>query len=396
MIQQQQEIVIEPPLYFAKDHLFDLNFHPFQDVVCCAQVSGVVNILKYSSDDVVEIAAFTHHQQSARISQFFRDGQHLITASKDCSFAILDNNGKMVLHQLKAHKHPINALKQLNDSIIATGDDTGNIKIWDLRQNKCVFKVKEAEEAISGIEIDSSNNLLLSSSLDGYLSVHDLRFQSTNEKCLYAKSDCMEEELTDICLVKNGQFVCISTSEGNLLLFKWDYFGDFKDRIIGHPNSIDSICKIDEHSIITGGEDGLVRGVSVFPNMITGILGQHEDNSYFPITKIVVDRTQKIAASLSHDSSIKFYDIADFVNKRKSAKVQVNEAEFEYTNKQTQKEIDMEGESDSDSDDDNDDSDDDDDDEGKQKKQKSLKTKNLQQSIANLKKQKIKQFFDKM
>lgn len=64
-----------------------------------------------------------------------------------------------------------------------------------------------------------------------------------------------------------------------------------------------------------------MRGVSVFPNMITGILGQHEDNSYFPITKIVVDRTQKIAASLSHDSSIKFYDIADFVNKRKSAKV---------------------------------------------------------------------------
>lgn len=91
----------------------------------------------------------------------------------------------------------------------------------------------------------------------------------------------MEEELTDLCLVKNGKFVCTSTSEGNLLLFKWDYFGDFKDRIIGHPNSIDSIvlihinfqCKIDEHTIITGGEDGLVRGVSIFPNLITGVLG---------------------------------------------------------------------------------------------------------------------------
>jgi hypothetical protein len=51
----------------------------------------------------------------------------------------------------------------------------------------------------------------------------------------------MEEELTDLCLVKNGKFICTSTSEGNLLLFKWDFFGDFKDRIIGHPNSIDSI-----------------------------------------------------------------------------------------------------------------------------------------------------------
>ena len=51
----------------------------------------------------------------------------------------------------------------------------------------------------------------------------------------------MEEELTDLRLVKNGKFICTSTSEGNLLLFKWDFFGDFKDRIIGHPNSIDSI-----------------------------------------------------------------------------------------------------------------------------------------------------------
>ena len=51
----------------------------------------------------------------------------------------------------------------------------------------------------------------------------------------------MEEDLTDLALVKGSKFICTSTSEGNLLLFKWDYFGDFKDRIIGHPNSIDSI-----------------------------------------------------------------------------------------------------------------------------------------------------------
>ena len=99
--------------------------------------------------------------------------------------------------------------------------------------------MKEAEEAITGLEI--SNDLLLSTSLDGYLCVHNLKMKSTNDNCLYAKSDCMEEELTDMCLVKNGAFVCVSTSEGNLLLFKWDYFGDFKDRIVGHPNSIDSI-----------------------------------------------------------------------------------------------------------------------------------------------------------
>jgi WD40 repeat protein len=84
-------------------------------------------------------------------------------------------------------------------------------------------------------------NSLVSSSLDGYLSVFDLRVSSNSKSALLARSDCMEEDLTGVCLIKNGKFVCVSTSEGNLLLFKWDYFGDFKDRVIGHPNSIDTL-----------------------------------------------------------------------------------------------------------------------------------------------------------
>ena len=57
-------------------------------------------------------------------------------------------------------------------------------------------------------------------------------------------SDCMEEELNSICMVKNDQFVACSTSLGVILLFKWDWFGDCKDRITGHPNSIESMVYI--------------------------------------------------------------------------------------------------------------------------------------------------------
>jgi len=83
----------------------------------------------------------------------------------------------------------------------------------------------------------------------------------------------MEEDLTSVCIIKDGKFICVSTSEGNILIFKWDHFGDFSDRIIGHPNSIDTMIKVDEHTLLTGCEDGLLRGVGVFPNQIIGILG---------------------------------------------------------------------------------------------------------------------------
>ena len=68
---------------------------------------------------------------------------------------------------------------------------------------------------------------------------------SNSKNALFALSDCMEEDLTSVCIIKDGKFICVSTSEGNILIFKWDHFGDFRDRIIGHPNSIDTMVFYD-------------------------------------------------------------------------------------------------------------------------------------------------------
>lgn len=60
-------------------------------------------------------------------------------------------------------------------------------------------------------------------------------------------------------------------------MFSWDWFGDCDDRILGHPNSIDAMVKLDEDTILTGCEDGLVRAVGVHPNGILAIVGDHMD-----------------------------------------------------------------------------------------------------------------------
>lgn len=48
---------------------------------------------------------------------------------------------------------------------------------------------------------------------------------------------------------------------------------------------------------------------------------------------MAIDRTKKIAASLSHDNSIKFYDVADFVVKRANAEVWTNDNQFVFSDK---------------------------------------------------------------
>lgn len=136
----------------------------------------------------------------------------------------------------------------------------------------------------------------------------------------------MEEELLGLEIIENGRFVACNSSEGVILLFKWDWFGNCKDRIQGHPNSIDAMIKLNETTLITGSEDGFVRGVSIHPNKIVRVLGQHEDDEHFPVQKIDIAHCRKIMASVSHDNSIKFYDINDFVKSRDGCKV-MSEAE---------------------------------------------------------------------
>lgn len=118
-------------------------------------------------------------------------------------------------------------------------------------------------------------------------------------------SDNMDTDLMSIQLVRNERFVCCSSTSGTLFLFKWDWFGDCSDRISGHSASVDALCKIDESTLLTGSEDGKLRGLSIYPNKIISTIGQHsDDQTVFPINKIKITKCQNIAATTSHDESI--------------------------------------------------------------------------------------------
>lgn len=91
---------------------------------------------------------------------------------------------------------------------------------------------------------------------DGYLSTWDIRKPN-----VAAMSDQMEDELLSVALVKNGKKAVVGTQDGVLTLWSWGDWGDYNDRIMGHPNSIDAICKLDEDTICTGSSDGIIRYV---------------------------------------------------------------------------------------------------------------------------------------
>jgi len=116
----------------------------------------------------------------------------------------------------KKIRNPINVLKFFPNGLLASGDDEGDIKIWDLRSKTSVLTYSEQAETITDFSFNDDLTLLLATSVDGTLGVYDLRKSETAKEKLYALSDCLEEDLLSMLIVKNGKFVLCSSNEGFL------------------------------------------------------------------------------------------------------------------------------------------------------------------------------------
>jgi WD repeat-containing protein 55 len=270
---------------------------------------------------------------------FSPDGNILYTSSTDGSIGVI-SNGKLEGRISSAHPAPINSLIHIeNNVILASGDDDGLMKIWDLRiaatggkNNGCVMKFEEHEGTIMDMKINDEGNMLLTACNDGHLGVFDLRM-----KKLYAMSDNFEEDLNSLVICKYGKKVLVSTSEGTINVFSWDWFGDCNDRIVGHPGSIDTMIKYDEDTVITGSEDGLIRAVSVLPNKIVAILSDptdQDESEIFHIQKVALSHDNCLLASISLDDIVKIIDVSSLCSR---VKEDFDEDEYERDIKENPK-----------------------------------------------------------
>lgn len=150
--------------------------------------------------------------------------------------------------------HPINAVKLLTENILATGDDGGTIKLWDVRTGSEAMEYSDHTDFISDFDYDPNSKTLVASSGQGTISIYDIR-----KPTMLTMSENQDDELLSICIVKDRRKVVVGSQEGVLNIYSWGDWGDCTDRFLGHPNSIDTICKIDEDTIATGSSDGIIR-----------------------------------------------------------------------------------------------------------------------------------------
>eukprot|EP00598_Pedospumella_elongata_P002341 CAMPEP_0184973698 /NCGR_PEP_ID=MMETSP1098-20130426/5365_1 /TAXON_ID=89044 /ORGANISM="Spumella elongata, Strain CCAP 955/1" /LENGTH=448 /DNA_ID=CAMNT_0027496169 /DNA_START=46 /DNA_END=1392 /DNA_ORIENTATION=- len=294
------------------DQVFDIAFHPTSDFLATASIDGVVEVWKYGIGEGANQKLFTssHHTSSCRGIRFNEKGDVLFSISSDLSLKGMDGNGNLVLNYENAHTNPINRIHIINEHNLVTGDDIGEVKLWDLRvgsQDKAaVMQWHLHEDFISGFAYNSGASTLISVSGDSTLAMYDFR-----NKKMTCRSDEQESELQCVQILKGGRKVVAGTQDGVMLLFSWDDWGDCSDRFPGHPETVDSMWKIDESTVITGSSDGFLRVVSLHPNKILGVIGDHEE---FPVEGMCASRDGRVLGSFAHDEVIRFWDISMFVD----------------------------------------------------------------------------------
>lgn len=286
------------------DIIVDVNFHPEKDVIASGSIEGDVFLHSYSAtSENGELMKLSHHKKSCRVVRFSTNGEELHTASKDKSFCSTDLNTGCMKRKVKhAHESPIYSMVVTGENFLATGDDDGNLKLWDLRQQKAVMEVRESEEFISDIAVDDAKRTLLTTSGEGTLTAFNLR-----RKKLDTQSELFDSEFLSLAIVKGGQKVVCGCGMGELNIFSWGEWGNISDRFPGHPMSVDCMVPLTDEIICTGSCDGMIRAVNILPNRFLGIVGEHPGD--FPVENLSLSRDKHWLASCSHDQKIKFWDV---------------------------------------------------------------------------------------
>ena len=239
-------------------------------------------------------------------------GDDIILGSSKGEVVYLKNN-KVTEKYSNLKSDKFSKVKFLSENLFAAGDFKGNITLFDTRQKPHIKIFKEQTEEISDILFEpNKSNYLLSSSIDSTLCVYDI-----NKLSLYALSDKLDEELNCLMSYKNGNYILCGSGEGNVLIFNWDWFGDFKDMIKGHPEGINDMDKYNENIFFTGAEDGLIRICTMFPKGIRGVLKNKnnkskkgENNMMKDVNKIRINNDKNNLITCSGIDCIRIYDIS--------------------------------------------------------------------------------------
>jgi len=192
-----------------------------------------------------------------------------------------------------------------NALLSASGD--GTLAHLDLRSNKVVARSDNQEdELLSGAcpralprapaSAAGDETRVATHSLRGTMgALYMLKFPRLRDGLLRAY-DAAAPSLTPaaVTLMKQGRKIVTGSQEGVLSLFDWGDIADLSDRYPGHPQSVDALVALNDDLLLTGSSDGVIRVISILPNKMLGVVGEHSE---WPVERLCLSPDGGLLAS---------------------------------------------------------------------------------------------------
>jgi len=289
----------------TQEHCFDAQFHPSEPLLVASTITGEVEMYRFDVEgrSAERVRCIESHKKSCRTAKFVQSSTSPLMASTsaDKFAALTDAETGSCVWRCKLKAAGYSLLPLAGTERFAVGDDDGGLRIFDGRSQKAAASWAENCDFIADMAMGTDGTSLCAVSGDGTLAVYDVR--KSGQKGLVAMSDFQDDELLSIAIVRQGSKVVCGTQTGPLPIFSWGNFGDQKDRIKGHPMSVDAMVKLDEDGVLTGSSDGKIRVVAVHSKRlgsgVLGLLGEH-GNAEFPMERLAISPDGKVVASTAH------------------------------------------------------------------------------------------------
>ncbi|XP_077292681.1 WD repeat-containing protein 55 homolog isoform X2 [Arctopsyche grandis] len=302
----KEKVRNHPPDIKLEECITDICFHPLNDMIAVALITGDVALYNYSNEGNTLVATHEIHERACRDIEFSEEGSILFSTSKDHNIMLTDTNtGKLKRFYEDAHEVPIYCLTILNNFTFVTGDDDGIVRLWDVRTRTSspVFSIKLAEDYISDMITNSSHKYLVCSCGDGTLSAINMTARK-----IYVQTEEYESDLTCLGLYRNETKIMAGSAKGKMYIFNWGEFGLHSDEYSGLKQSITCMVPVTENIAVISGEDGVLRATHLFPHKHLGVVGQHS----MPVDNMDISNDGHFIASSSHDNDIRFWNSTYF------------------------------------------------------------------------------------
>jgi WD40 repeat protein len=278
-----------------------------QKSIACAQLSpdGEYILLGYGPEgktaslydlDGKLITRLVGHDYSITSIAFSRDGNNILTASKDKTAGLWNWQGKK-LHSFTGHKESVNGVDFSPDGkFIVTASRDGTARLWDIKGN-LKLEFKEHQKDLFSASFSPDGNTILSASADGSAMIWD----RLGKVISVLKGH--DDEVRCAIFSHDGKSILTGSMDNTAGL--WDLKGNLLHLFSGHKKRVTKVSfSPDDKSILTASQDHSVRLWDLKGNLLQVFKG-HKDR----VTAAQFIPNQQAIITASWDQTIRRWNL---------------------------------------------------------------------------------------